>query len=167
MPFDCYKLVTFPAIGDVFCCSKTCADTLFSESAETRYSLTPTVKICEGYDELLKGFFKVDDKQHSELMTTVYFSVCQLQQDTTTTSLYSSLSSGLKFIQLSHRCIYKPLFIEYAIDDDFNAIEVLNPVNENRSFTSEEMKCIMNEVHQMVVRVGIPYLFTQTHIMNK
>lgn len=100
--------------------------------------------------EIMHGWFTTEDPQYSGLKTTVQYSIYQMTKDV------SSLS-GIK-IKVWHRNVYKPASIEYIIDGDFNATEVLKVEDAIASFSDEEIKEMMSLFHKVIVQAGVPYL---------
>lgn len=58
-----------------------------------------------------------------------------------------------------HRSIYKPICIEYTIDDDFNAVRLLDFEDSKTVFSEGELIEMMKQLHEMLVKVGVPYRF--------
>ena len=154
---DRFKIMRFPTLGEVHCCTELCSESLLTGSMKgTILHKREESVVQKGHKEIICGYFTIDDLQYPGLKTAVQFIVSQTTEDIT--GLYS-IPCGSKYIVLWHRSIYKPTCIEYMIDDNFNAIEMLNPQESGRIFSREEEREMMNQLHYMLVRIGIPYHF--------
>ena len=153
-----HKLETFPTLSLVQTCSEVCTTYLFSCRKECEVVKDKT-KLADfslkGHTEILYGSFSLDDVNYIGLKTHIFFSVVQSNDEA------EGVSPGLKYVKLWHHSIYKPLCIEYIIDDDFNAIELVPFKDSVSVFSSEEEKEMMRQFHKILVRSGIVYQYFQ------
>ena len=156
-----HKLETFPTLGPVRTCSEICTKYLFSGKNEFAVVKDKT-KLADfslkGHTEILYGTFSSDDLDYIGLKTHIFVSVIQSNDEA---EGVLSIPSGLKYVKLWHHSIYKPHCIEYIIDDDFNAIELLPFKDSVSVFSSGEEKEMMHQFHEILVCSGIVYQYFQ------
>ena len=156
-----HKLETFPTLSLVQTCSEVCTTYLFSCRKECGVVKDKT-KLADfslkGHTEILYGSFSLDDVNYIGLKTHIFFSVVQSNDEA---EGVLSIPSGLKYVKLWHHSIYKPLCIEYIIDDDFNAIELLTFKDSVSVFSPGEEKEMVHQFHEMLIRSGIVYQYFQ------
>lgn len=165
---DRFKIVTFQTLGEVHCCSEPCSEYLFTEESKREKSFAlhrvpKEIASQTGHARILWGFFTIEDTTYPGLNTTVQYTVRQASKDLT--GLYS-ITYGTQYVTLWSRSIYKPFCIEYIIDDDFNAIELLNRADSGKIFSHDEEKEMMHQLHEMIVKSGIPYHFATLKLCN-
>ena len=163
-----FKIVAFPTLGEVHCCNEQCSNYLFTEDSKREKSfalhkVANKIASQTGHAIILWGYFTVEDTDYPGLNTTVQYTVQQASEDIT--GLYS-IPCGTQYVTLWSRSIYKPFCIEYTIDDDFNAIELLGSADSGKSFSHAEEKEMMNQLHEMLVKSGIPYHFATLKLCN-
>ena len=163
-----FKIVNFPELCEVHCCSEQCSNYLFTDNSKTEnsFALHKVAKDTAsetGHAHILWGYFTIEDNDYPGLNTTVQYTVRQACKDIK--GLYS-ISSGTQYVTLWSRSVYKPFCIEYAIDDDFNATELLNSTDSGKIFSHAEEKEMMNQLHEMLVKSGIPYHFATLKLCN-
>ena len=156
-----FKIVTYPTLGEVHCCSEQCSEYLFTEESKREHSfalhkVASEIASQTGHARILWGYFTIEDTNYPGLNTTVQYTVRQASKDITGPYF---IKRGTQYITLWSRSIYKPFCIEYTIDDDFNAIELLNSVDSGKIFSHAEEQEMMNQLHEMLVKSGIPYHF--------
>lgn len=145
----------FPILGKVQCCSELCSKSLFTGPKECVIT-DKAEESLNGHKVTMQGCFTGDDLEYPGLMTTVQFIVCQTTEDIK--GLYS-IPSGVEFVMLWFRSIDKPTCIEYAVDNGFNAIEVLNSEESKVVFSDGEVNEMVSRLHELLVEVVIPYRF--------
>ena len=156
-----FKIVTFPMLGEVHYCSEQCSEYLFTEESKREkgfalHKVAEDIASQTGHAKILWGYFTIEDPEYPGLNTTVQYTVRQTSENLK--GLYS-IPCGTQYITLWSRSIYKPFCIEYFIDDDFNAVELLNPTDSGKIFSHAEEKEMMNQLHKMIIKSGIPYHF--------
>lgn len=166
--FNQFKIATFHTLKEVRCCSKQCSKYLFTEDSKSEQSfglhkVANEIASQTGHSRILWGYFTVEDTNCPGLNTTVQYTVRQASEDII--GLYS-IACGTQYVTLWSRSIYKPFCIEYTIDDDFNAIELLDSTNSGKIFSHAEEKEMMNQLHEMLVKSGIPYHFATIKLSN-
>ena len=143
-----FKSKHYHSLGDVQCCSETCSKFLFSGCKESFVHRRKSEG--EKFErELMHGWFSTEDPRCPGLKTTVQYSICQATKEV--------LSLSGIAIKVWHRNIYKPTCIEYTIDEDFNATKVLKIEGTTASFSDEETKEMMIQLHKAIVLAGVPY----------
>jgi len=163
-----FKIVTFPTLGEVHCCSEQCSHYLFTEDSKRENSFA-LHKVAEkiasktGHTRILWGYFTIEDTNYPGLNTTVYYTVWQACEDITGQYL---ITCGTKYVTLWSRSIHKPFCLEYTIDNDFNTSGLLNPADSGKVFSHAEEKEMMNQLHEMLVKSGIPYHFATLKLCN-
>lgn len=150
---DRFDLKKFPSLGEVQCCSELCSRFLFTGSKECAI-IDENVEWQKGQMVEMQGCFTVDDLQYPGLKTVVQFMVCQTAEN------FGGNSIGTKYIMLWHRSLPRSTCIEYAIDSDFNAVKVLD-FEGSQVFSDGEVTEMMKQLHEMLVKIGIPYRFTK------
>lgn len=157
---DHFKVMEFPTLGNVYCCSELCSKFLLSGSREC--IVTDEIEdVLKGEKAIMQGCFTIDDLDYPGLKTTVQFVVRQTSEGI---KGLHSIPPGTMYIKLWQRSIHKPNCIEYTIDKDFNAIEVLNPDNLNFVFSDAEVKEMMIQLHDMLIKAGIPYRYAALNL---
>ena len=160
---DRYEVINCPGLGEVQCCSEECSNSLFPGAKDGVISFQTEDIAYKEKTQLLSGFFTIDDGCYSGLKTAVQFSVFKTEQSIT--GLYSIPPESM-YVKFWFRSIHKPLFIEYKIDDDFTAIEPLTCESSHKVFSSGEEREIMTQLHEILVKIGIPYHFMIHQIAN-
>jgi len=90
------------------------------------------------------------------LNITVQYTVRQASEDITE----PPITRGTQYVTLWSRSIHKPFCIEYTIDENFDPIELLNSLADSEKiFSQAEEKEMMSQLHEMLVKSGIPYHF--------
>lgn len=156
-----HKLETFPTLSLVQTCSEACTKYLFSgkkECAVIKDKTTLADISLKGHTEILYVSFSLDDADYIGLKTHIFFSVTQSNDEA---EGVFPVPSGFMYVKLWHHCIYKPLCIEYIIDDDFNAIELITFKDSMSVFSPGEEKEMMHQFHEMLVRSGVVYQYFQ------
>ena len=149
------------------CCSEECSEYLFTEDSKREKSfalhkVAHEIASQTGHARILWGYFTIEDTNHPGLNTTVQYTVRQASED-----IRGLITCGTQYVTLWSRSIYKPFCIEYTIDDDFNAVELLNSVVDVENiFSYAEEKEMMNQLHEMLVKSGIPYHFATLKLCN-
>lgn len=106
--------------------------------------------------EVVQGWLTIEDQQYLGLKTSILFSVCEATEKIS--DMYS-IPSGFKYIKFWHRSVYKPTCIEYTIDANFNAFDVLKFEDLTSAFSGGEMTEMMHQHHKTFVLAGIPYRY--------
>ncbi len=151
-------------LGEVQCCSEKCSKFLFAGCQEIfMHEREVEGEKLQKHEEIMQGWFTIADPQYSGLKTTVQFVICEATKDTS--SLYS-IPSGTKYIKFWHRSIYKPNCIEYTIDGDFNALDVISIKSLMASFSDGEIKEMMSQLHKTIILAGVPYHLTKLSLMS-
>ena len=165
-----FKTVSFPTLGKVQCCSEQCSEYLFTEDSKREKSfalhkVANEIASQTGHARILWGYFTIEDTNHPGLNTTVQYTVRQASEDIMG---LCSITCGTQYVTLWSRSIYKPFCIEYIIDDDFNAVELLlnSVADSEKIFSHAEEKEMMNQLHEMLVKSGIPYHFATLKLSN-
>ena len=153
--FDRFAVKTFPILEEVHTCSEQCSHCLFTKPNKDSFAFwrlkEGTIK---GHTKVVWGYFMIEDLDYPGLNTAVQFRVSQTTEDIV--GLYS-IPCSTKYISLWSRCIYNPFFLEYTIDDEFNAIEVLDTESSGIIFSHGEEKEMMSQLHEVLVQAGVPY----------
>lgn len=162
---DRYEVKSFVRFGTIQSCSKECSDILFEDV--DRCSLQRIHKESEkfvpnGHVEFYRGIFSTKSKTFPGLSARIVFSVCQSKgQDK---DYHHASQRSTKYIKLWQRSLEKPFFIEYAIDDQFNALEMLHFQGSKSEFSPGEERMLMHQFHDMLIKLGVPYQLTQLEL---
>ena len=152
-----FETKEYPNLGIVQCCSEACSKLIFTgyKNFFMQDGNLERQKL-RSEKEIMQGLFTIEDLEYSGLKTSILFVVCEATKKIS--DMYS-IPSGLKYIKFWHRSIYKPTCIEYAIDGDFNAINVLKFEDSVSAFSGGEMTEMMHQHHKAVVLAGVPYRY--------
>lgn len=153
-----FETKEYPNLGTVQCCSEACSKFIFTGCKKFfMHQRSMEKEKFQSEKEIMQGCFTIEDPQYSGLKTAVQFVVCEATKEIS--HLYS-IPSGLKYIKFWHRSIYKPTCIEYTIDSDFKAVDVLKFDDHIEAFSSGEITEMMQQHHKTIVLAGIPYHLT-------
>jgi len=162
--FDRFEVKSFPHLGEVHTCGEQCSQFLFTKPNKDSFAFRKVKEgTIEGHTNVVWGHFAIEDLDYPGLNTTVQFRVSHTTEDIT--GLYS-IPCGTKYICLWSRCIYNPFCLEYTIDDDFNAIEVLDIESSGIIFSCREEKEMMRQLHEVLVKAGIPYHYASLNFAD-
>lgn len=158
-----YEVKYFPKFGEVQSCSKDCSDILFDNDDCCNLQRIPKELehfVPSGHIELYRGSFSTESS-YPGLNTIVIFSICQSKgQDS---NRYKFSPSAVRYVKLWQRSLEKPFFVEYVIDEQFNAIEIIHFQRSKPELSVEERK-LMYQFHDMLVNIGIPYQLMKLEI---
>lgn len=167
-PFSkCYETLSIAKFGTVQSCCKECSTILFSTADGNRCKFQKIRENSEKFvpnehAEFYRGKLSITSQTYPDLNALIVFSVCQSIDQEEKHNTHQILSAPCtKYIKLWQRSIEKPMCIEYTVDDQFNAIEMVHFQESKSTFSPGEERELMYQFHDMLVRFGIPYQLMQ------
>ena len=162
---DRYEVKSIVGFGTIQSCSKECSDTLFKDVDGChlqRINEESEKFVASGHVEYYRGTFSTTSKMFPGLSTRIIFSICQrIEQGS---DYYCASQPFTKYIKLWQKSLEKPFCIEYAIDNQFNALEMLHFHGSKSEFSPGEERMLMHQFHDMLIKIGIPYQLTQIEL---
>ena len=162
---DRYEVKSFSKFGSVQSCSRECSNILFEDADGCNLQRIPEDSknfVPNGHVELYRGKFSTTSQVFPGLSSKIIFSICQSKgQDH---SDYQSLPPTTKYIKFWQKSLEKPFCIEYTIDDQFNALEMIHFQGSRSVFSPGEERELMYQFHDMLIRFGIPYRLAQIEL---
>lgn len=134
-------------LGIVQCCSDVCYNSVFVGTEGVVIEKAQINALPKEHVELMSGYISIDLKQLG-FKATLHFAIFCAREE---------YSDGSKYIQLWYHSIYKPLCIEYVIDNNFNPLCIHSSDQSEPVFTPEEEKESMLQYHNMLVESGVFY----------
>ena len=157
---DEQKTKEYSDFGIAHCCSDSCYNFLSSGTSKVIIEKIPEhlamLNTSEGHFEYLRGYISIIDHKHFDFQSTVFFSICQSGKEM---GGYFTVPSELKYVRLWYWNIYKPICIEYVVDDDFNPVKLLEFEDCGSVFSQAEEIQLMLEYHEILVVGQVPYHF--------
>ena len=99
--------------------------------------------------EFYRGTFSTTSIAFPGLSARIVFSICHSKgQDK---DYHHASQHSTKYIKLWQRSLEKQVFIEYAIDDQFNALEMLHFQGSKSEISPGEERMLMHQFHDMLL----------------
>lgn len=160
---DRYEVKSMARFSTVQSCSKKCSDVMFNGAATDNCTLQRILEdgenfVPSGHKELYRGEFSTKSEAYPSLYAKIIFSVCE------SNGKDQVLPPKTKYIKFWQRSLEKPFCIEYVIDDQFNAIEMIHFHKSKSTFSPGEERELMYQFHDMLVKLGIPYQLMQIEL---
>ena len=162
---DRYELKSFVRFGTIQSCSKECSDILFEDVDGCnlqRIHEESEMFVPNGHVEFCRGRFSTMSKMFPGLSARIVFSICQSKGQNYDDNYV--LPPSTKYIKFWQKSLEKPFCIEYAIDNEFNALEMLHFQGSKSVFSPGEERMLMHEFHDMLIKIGVPYQLTQIEL---
>lgn len=152
-----YEVKSIVNFNTVQSCSKECSNILFGhEKCRLKRIVDDSeMFVSLGHTELYRGEFSLDSR-FSGLSYKIFFSICQRRGQSR-----DSLPPSTKYVKFWQRSLEKPYCVEYLIDDQFNALEMIHFQESKSAFSPGEEIEMMHQFHDMLVKLGIPYQIMQ------
>lgn len=154
-----YEVRSIVNFSTVQSCSSECSSVLFGPEENCVLNKNrgdSEMFVVPGHKELYRGEFSHNSQHFSGLSSKIFFSICQSNGHS-----HGSLPPSTKYIKLWQRSLEKPFCVEYSIDDQFNAVEMIHFQGSKSTFSPGEELEIMHQFHDTLVKLGIPYQLMQ------